>query len=124
MNLNSGVDTIIYQAIGHWVDTLQEIAKMYVDLQHRMEKPLQETIDVMTGTVEDSRLKLEATKKQLLKWYEICHQLNEEVHPALEAARAQMKDREDSNLWLLENIFYKCFDKEVEEEYARERCAQ
>lgn len=124
LNLDSGVDTIIYQAVGRWVDTLQEIAKMYVDLQDRLGKPLQETIDVMTGTVEDSRLKLEATKKQLLKWYEICHQFNEEVHPALEAARAQMKDLEDSNLWLLENIFYKCFDKEVEEEYGRVRNAQ
>lgn len=124
LNLGSDVDAIIYQAIGQWVLTLQGIAGMYVDLQNRLKKPLQETIDVMTGTVEDSRLKLEAAKKQLLKWYEICHQLNEDVHPALEAARTQMKDREDSNLWLLENIFYKCFDKEVEEEYARERCAQ
>ena len=124
LNLGSDVDAIIYQAISQWVLTLQGVAVMYVDLQDRLAKPLQETIDVMTGTVEDSRLKLEATKKQLLKWYEICHQFNEDVHPALEAARAQMKDREDSNLWLLENIFYKCFDKEVEEEYARERCTQ
>lgn len=123
LNLDSDVDTIIYQAICRWTDTLSGIAGMYFDLQHRLEKPLQETIDVMAGTVEDSQLKLEATKKQLLKWYEICHQFNEEVHPALEAARAQMKDREDSNLWLLENIFYKCFDKEVEEEYGRVRNA-
>lgn len=123
LNLDSDVDTIIYRAIGQWVDTLQGIALMYVDLQDRLGKPLQETIDVMTGTVEDSRLKLEATKKQLLKWYEICHQFNEEVHPVLEAARTQMKDREDSNLWLLENVFYKCFDKEVEEEYGRVRNA-
>ena len=124
VNIDANVSSILLQKIPLWINNLRSIVLMYTDLKTRLKKPIQEIIDVMTGKVEKSGLKLEAAKQEILNWYGICDRFNEEVRPSLKAARIYMEDKEDSNLWLQENVFYGCFDEEVKKEYEGIRKAQ
>ena len=124
MNLDANVNKLLLLTIPKWFNNLELIVLANKTLKTRLEKPIQEIIDVMTGKVEKSGLKLEAAKKKILNWYGTCDRFNEEVRPSLKAARIYMKDKEDSNLWLQKDIFYDCFDKETEDEYERIRKAQ
>lgn len=123
LNIDANVSSILLHKIPLWFDSLQNIVLMYDALKTRLTRPMQEIIDVMTGKVEESELMLKTAKQEILNWCDICAGFNKEVCPSLETARIYMKDREESNLWLQKNIFYNCFDKEVETEYERIRKA-
>lgn len=124
LNLEANVSGILMSKISGWLQSLYIIAFMYDALGTRLKRPMQGIIDVMTGKIEESESKLNATKEEIWSWYGICDSFSREIRPFLEDARSYMKDKEDSNLWLQKNIFYGCFDKELEDEYERIRNAQ